>query len=263
MAYIIFIINFIVNWLLISGILQFSLEMFDIASIEQILGFSAVILIVSALFFSTVGKEFMRYDIPHRKMNVAEEKYLMPILNEVFNKAKLSLPKVFVADDPHPNAMVVGDALIIHTGLIATSTQYELAGVIAHEAGHIKNKDLTMATLNYATSQLSDWILCLGLGIANALSGGGSIGIIYVLLFFPIMFMRAIRWVVLSLVALGNKAVRRNSEYKADEFAASLGYREGITSYLVKLQYKYPSLDKKSIFRTHPTIISRLKSLEA
>src|SRR6266576_4905667 len=78
----------------------------------------------------------------------------------------LPMPKVYIMDDPAPNAFATGRnpdhaAVAATTGLLQMLNTRELAGVIAHELGHIKNRDtLTMtvtATIAGAISMLAQF----------------------------------------------------------------------------------------------------------
>lgn len=229
------------------------------------MGIITTIVLVSALiFFSTTGAKYLRFNIPHRKLTPYEEEYLNPILNEVFEKAKIkNPPKVFIIDNPDSNAMVVGDALILYTGLLIMATHEEVAAVIAHEVGHIVNRDLTMTTLNYAASQMSDWMIWLGLGIITVISLNGRIPFIYLSFFIMAVILKLIRWILLSVVRFNNLLIHRKCEYKADKYAAKLGYREASISYLSKIRKAYPMTDKSSLFNTHPTISKRILALSS
>jgi heat shock protein HtpX len=105
---------------------------------------------------------------PAPELNQNELQYLKPVLRRVFKKANLvKQPLVFMQDNRFPNAMVVGDALIITTGLINFASESELEAVLAHECGHIIHGDVILTTLNYATSKMSDVMLVVGMGLVS------------------------------------------------------------------------------------------------
>jgi heat shock protein HtpX len=68
------------------------------------------------------------------------------------------MPKLYIVDSEQPNAFATGRnpehaALCVTTGLLGRVSQEELAGVLAHELGHIKHRDtLTMTITGWATS---------------------------------------------------------------------------------------------------------------
>jgi heat shock protein HtpX len=69
--------------------------------------------------------------------------------------AGLPKPRVYVIDDPSPNALAIGRsprhaAIAVTTGLLDTMSRIELEGVLAHELNHIKNDDVLPSTLGVA-----------------------------------------------------------------------------------------------------------------
>lgn len=214
------------------------------------------------VFFSTVGIRYLKFGIKFRPLNQQEEAYLNPILKKVFMKANLKkTPKVFMQDENFPNAMVVGDSMILTTGLLRVANRDEVAAVIAHECGHIINKDLTFVTINYATSKMSDIALTIGVGIVTVISLNGRIFFIYLPYIMIAGVLRLIRWILLGIVSLASKFHQRRREYDADSFAASIGYKEATVSYFNKLSKMYPGTKKSSIFYTHPSITQRIDAL--
>src|SRR5207253_7031591 len=80
----------------------------------------------------------------------------------------LPMPKVYIMDDPSPNAFATGrnynNAVVCATtGLLQTMDDNELEGVIAHELGHVKNYDMRVNTLAFAfvgvISMIADFFL--------------------------------------------------------------------------------------------------------
>ena len=67
-------------------------------------------------------------------------------------RAGMPVPKVYIVDDPHPNAFATGRnpanaAVAVTSGLMQSLTREELAGVIAHELAHIRNHDTAIMTV--------------------------------------------------------------------------------------------------------------------
>ena len=84
--------------------------------------------------------------------------------------AGLPMPKVYVVNDPAPNAFATGrnpenGAVAVNTGLMRMLTRGELAGVIAHELAHIKNRDTLIMTIA-ATVSATPSRRCGGRGAA-------------------------------------------------------------------------------------------------
>ncbi len=91
---------------------------------------------------------------------------LFHIVRELSQRAGLPMPRVYLMDNPQPNAFATGRnpqnaAVAATTGLLQNLKPDEIAGVIAHELAHIKNRDtLTMtitATLAGAISMLANF----------------------------------------------------------------------------------------------------------
>jgi len=261
MAYILFVVNFIINWCLIFIIIAFGLQYLN-GTWAMVATLTTIILIGAILFFSTIGAKFLRIGIKHRPLTKHEANYLNPILDEVFNRAGLKkAPKIFMQEEKHPNAMVVGDAMIITTGLLTIAHRDEVAAIIAHECGHILNKDLIFVTINYAASKMSDIMLIIGVGLVTIISLNGRIPFIYLPYIMIAGALRIIRWVLLKIVDVNLLIINRQYEYKADSFAANIGYKEATLSYLSKIKDMYPQTDKISLFNTHPTISKRIEAL--
>ncbi|MGL6181576.1 MAG: M48 family metalloprotease, partial [Aestuariivirga sp.] len=103
--------------------------------------------------------------------NTAPEYYGM--VEELAQRAGLPMPKVFIMDNPQPNAFATGRnpqnaAVAATTGLLKLLTPDEVAGVMAHELAHIKHRDtlvMTMtATIAGAISMLANFGLMFGGG---------------------------------------------------------------------------------------------------
>src|SRR5437867_395756 len=97
----------------------------------------------SILLHGTFAKELTRDDSP-QLFNVVEEMKLASGLP--------FMPRILLIDDPSPNAFAIGSkpdnsAIGVTTGLLHRLNRDELQGVIAHEMGHLKNRDVQFMTL--------------------------------------------------------------------------------------------------------------------
>ncbi len=131
--------------------------------------------------------------------------------------AGLPMPRVYIMDNDQPNAFATGRnpenaAVAATTGLLNALTQDEVAGVMAHELAHIKNRDtLTMtitATIAGAISMLANFGMFFGRGRDN--NPFGFIGAIAVMLLAPVA------------AALVQMAISRSREYEADKLGARI-----------------------------------------
>lgn len=144
---------------------------------------------------------------------------LVHTVGALAQKAGLPMPKVYIADNSQPNAFATGRnpehaAVCVTTGLLQRVDREELAGVLAHELSHVKNRDtLTMtlvATLAGAVAMLANFAFFFGGRNRNPL---GIAGILLVTLLAPIA------------AALVQMAISRRREFEADRSGAELSGR--------------------------------------
>lgn len=81
-----------------------------------------------------------------------QHRQLINALEGVCIAAGIDIPKLYVMNDPSPNAFATGRnpkhaAICVTTGLLDTMDYYQLEGVLAHEAAHIKNYDILLSTV--------------------------------------------------------------------------------------------------------------------
>jgi heat shock protein HtpX len=129
-------------------------------------------------------------------------------------RAGLPAPKVYIIDNPQPNAFATGRnpqnaAVAATTGLLSLLSREEIRGVMAHELAHVKNRDtLTMtvtATLAGAVAMLANFALFFGDRDRNPIVG------LLIMLLAPIA------------AALVQMAISRAREYEADRIGAEIG----------------------------------------
>ena len=139
-------------------------------------------------------------------------------------------PKLYLVDDPAPNAFATGRSLkdshiAVTTGLIERLPRYELRAVLAHEVAHILNDDIRTVTLAVATAGLVALLadvlvrfLYLGgrRGGRSSSSGGGGAQVIFLLVGMVAVIVAPLAAQVIRF------AVSRQREYLADATAADL-----------------------------------------
>lgn len=202
--------------------------------------------------------------------------------------AGIPKPKVYVIDDPAPNAFATGrdpehSAVAVTTGLLQKLNREELEGVVAHELSHVRNYDIRLMTLTVVMvgviALLSDWLLRSFLwGDRRRDDEGGSIGLALMLLGLVLAIISPI---IAQLIRL---AISRQREFLADASGAMLTrYPPGLAHALEKI-----SSDKEplavankataslyiatpanlrarkgwALWSTHPPIEDRIKRLE-
>ena len=207
------------------------------------------------------------------------------IVAHLAQQAGLPMPKVYVMDNPQPNAFATGPspakaAVCASTGLIEMLSPEEVAGVMAHELAHVKNRDtLTMAvaaSIGGAVSMLAQWLQFSSLfGGHNRQGGGvGFLGSIVAMLLAPFAAM------------LVQMAISRSREYQADRLGAMIcGQPLWLASALQKIEryaHEIPNEQAEAapgtahlfiinplsgqgmdnLFSTHPNTANRVAELE-
>jgi heat shock protein HtpX len=143
---------------------------------------------------------------------------LYRLVARLAQQAGLPMPKVYITENPQPNAFATGRnpehaAVCVTSGLLQQVSQEELAGVLAHELGHVKHRDtLTMtivAVMAGAISMLANMAFFMG-GDRDRNNPLGIVGVILVTLLAPIMAM------------LVQAAISRSREFEADRAGAEI-----------------------------------------
>ncbi|MEK1870823.1 MAG: zinc metalloprotease HtpX, partial [Rhizobium altiplani] len=141
------------------------------------------------------------------------------IVRDLARNAGLPMPKVYLYDNPQPNAFATGRnpenaAVAASTGLLSALTPEEVAGVMAHELAHVQNRDtLTMtitATLAGAISMLGNFAFFFGGNRGNNNNPLGFIGVLLAMIVAPLAAMMV------------QMAISRTREYSADRRGAEI-----------------------------------------
>ncbi|CAD6002201.1 M48 family metalloprotease [Agreia sp. COWG] len=176
------------------------------------------------------------------------------------------MPRVYVVNDPAPNAFATGRdpqhaSVAATTGLLDLMTDAELEGVMAHELGHVQNYDIRVSMIVFglvvAVGFIADMFLRFaffggGRSNNNSNSGGGN----------PIVLVLGlVAMLVAPLVAgLVQAAVSRQREYLADATGAmTTRHPDALASALEKLQAYGRPMQKQSSSMSHMWIADPLK----
>ena len=145
---------------------------------------------------------------------------LYAMVAELSQRAGLPMPKVYLMDNPQPNAFATGRnpqnaAVAVTTGLLQQLNRDEVAGVVAHELAHIANRDTLImtitATIAGAISMLGNFAMFSGMGGNRDNNNGmGMIGTIAMMILAPLAAM------------LVQMAISRTREYAADNLGAQI-----------------------------------------
>ena len=160
---------------------------------------------------------------------------LAPMVSGLCQRMGLPMPKLWRIPEDSPNAFATGRnpahaSVAVTDGLLALMDNRELEGVLAHELGHVKNRDILIssvaATIAAAITMLARLAYFFG-GRRDdeEEGGGGALGMLFMLILAPIAAM------------LIQMAISRTREYSADAAAARYtGTPFGLISALEKLE---------------------------
>jgi len=207
---------------------------------------------------------------------------LFQMVRELAQRAELPMPRVYLMDNPQPNAFATGrnpenSAVAATTGLLRTLSREEIAGVMAHELAHIKNRDTLImtvtATLAGAVSMLAQFGMFFGGNRNN--NPLGAIGMIAMIILAPLAAM------------VVQMAISRSREYEADRMGGIIvGRPRYLASALAKLGQAARQIPNEAaeanpatahlfivnplsgermdnLFSTHPAMENRIAALEA
>jgi heat shock protein HtpX len=149
---------------------------------------------------------------------------LVHLVRLLSQNAGLPMPRVYIADNPQPNAFATGRspehaAVCATTAILQRLNQEELAGVLAHELSHVKNRDTLIMTITAtfagAISMLANFLFFFGGGGIGGRRNNplGGIGALLVMILAPLA------------AALVQMAISRTREYEADRSGALLSGR--------------------------------------
>jgi len=210
--------------------------------------------------------------------------------------AGLPKPRLYVVDDPAPNAFATGRnpkhaALAVTTGLLEVMNRVELEGVIAHELSHVKNYDILVTTI--AVTAVGTIALISDIGLRFAFWGGmsdrrdnngdsGPLGAVIAIASLAVLMLAPFAGYLMQM------AMSRNREYLADASGVQLTrYPPGLISALEKLRDDHavvhhatkataqmwieqpletdkqkPGSKFNNLFDTHPPLEDRIKRLQ-
>ena len=225
------------------------------------------------------------------RLKECTDKKILAMVYELADKAKIPRPKVYISENPTPNAFAFGRTqhssnIALHTGLLEKLDENEVKAVIAHEMGHIKHRDMLVMTLASALPAILYYIIYFGFIAASSRDRNGA-GVNYLGAWLGGMVAQFLA----TLLVLYLSRVR---EYYADSYSGQITKRpKDLASSLAKISYslsqtktaspaalrsfyiadevssKYSSQMEKEkgnawreIFMTHPLTYKRIRALE-
>jgi len=198
-----------------------------------------------------------------REVSPQQAPDLIRMVSGLAQKAKLPMPKVYIVDTDVPNAFATGRdpehaAVAVTTGIMRALVYEELEGVLAHELGHIRNRDTlistvvaTLAGVITMIAHIAQWAAIFG-GGRNDDEGDGIGGI------FEMIFLIVLAPIAATLIQLG---ISRSREYQADETGGSMsGNPLALASALKKIEYyaKHQVMPEATPATSHMFIINPL-----
>lgn len=219
-----------------------------------------------------------------RQIEERDDPRLFAMVREVAEKSRMPMPKVYIIDNPSPNAFATGRnpehaVVAVTTGIQRLLNERELRGVIGHEMGHVRNRDILtssiVATVAGAISMIAQVLMW------SSLFGGrgrdqNPFVTLAVILIAPI---------AATMIQLG---ISRTREYAADKTGAEVtGDPEALASALEKLQRGVAAMPMEetpaqeavsalyivkpfaggggmaNLFSTHPPLEERIKRLRS
>jgi heat shock protein HtpX len=168
-----------------------------------------------------------------------ENQELWHVTENLCIAAGLPMPKLYIINDPAPNAFATGRnkdhaAVAVTTGLLQTLNRTELEGVIAHELSHIGNKDILLQTIVVVlvgfVTLLADFFLRSSLWGGGRDNDNNKAGAVIAIIGIVLAILAPIFAQLIQL------AISRKREYLADASGALLTrYPEGLASALEKI----------------------------
>ncbi len=216
-----------------------------------------------------------------RQVDRASTPEFYGIVEQLAQRAGMPMPKVFVMETAQPNAFATGRgpenaSVAATTGLLKMMTSEEIAGVMAHELAHVKNRDTLImtvtATMAGALSMLATFAMFFGGNRNNPL---GIVGVILMAVLGPLA------------AAMVQMAISRTREFSADADGAEIcGQPLWLASALEKMDRAARGIDNRAaeenpamahvyiinplhahkvdgLFSTHPATAERIHRLRA
>ncbi|MCQ2570997.1 MAG: M48 family metalloprotease [Candidatus Saccharibacteria bacterium] len=246
-----------------------------------VLWVSAIISGVYALIQYFLADKLAILGTGARQIEKVENPRYYKIIEGLAEDAKLPMPKVYIIDDPAPNAFATGRdpqhaCVAATTGLLEIMDDKELRAVMGHEMSHVKNYDIRVSLITFGLASIVGLISDMGLRMLfwsdRDEEDNSPVGVLFALI---TMILAPI---VATMIQL---AVSRQREYLADASSASLTDTDDMINALRKLDtHSRPMRQqnvaaealfiaeplKKSVisklFSTHPPLESRIERLE-
>jgi len=197
----------------------------------------ALLIALGLNFFAYWNSDKMALAMNRARMVGPEEApQLHRLVEGLARQAGLPKPKVYMVNSRTPNAFATGRnpehaAVAVTTGLLEILDRQELEGVLAHELGHIRNRDILISSIaavmagaiSYLAT-MAQWAMIFGGGRSRSNDGGNPLAALVMIIVAPL---------AASLIQM---AISRSREYLADEAGAEIsGHPRSLANALHKL----------------------------
>ncbi len=199
-----------------------------------------------------------------RPVNPDQAPDLYNMVAGLAKRANMPMPRVYIIDTDVPNAFATGrnpenGVVAVTTGIMRALNYEELAGVVAHELAHIKNRDTLISTVVASIAGVISWIgtmaqwaAILGTNRGDEDDGGGIGGLIFTVVVAPL---------AATLIQLG---ISRSREYQADQTGGDIsGNPLALASALQKIEHyaKHAVMQQATPATSHMFIINPLSGI--
>jgi len=245
----------------------------------------ALLIALGLNFFAYWNSDKMALAMNRARMVGPEEApQLHRLVEGLARQAGLPKPKVYMVNSRTPNAFATGRnpehaAVAVTTGLLEILDRQELEGVLAHELGRIRNRDILISSIaavmagaiSYLAT-MAQWAMIFGGGRSRSNDGGNPLAALVMIIVAPL---------AASLIQM---AISRSREYLADEAGAEIsGHPRSLANALHKLTVYNKQIPMQvnpasaqmyivnpltggqlaNLFSTHPPVEERIRRLMA
>ena len=247
----------------------------------SVLYIAAIISVVYATIQYFLADKIALLGTGARQIEKVENPRYYQIIERLSEDAKLPMPRVYIIDDPAPNAFATGRdpqhaCVAATTGLLEIMDDKELRAVMGHEMSHVKNYDIRVSMIAFGLASIVGLISDMGLRMLfwsdRDEEDNSPVGVVFA------VFTVILAPFVATMIQL---AISRQREYLADASSASLTNPDDMISALRKLDTHTRPMRQQNVasealfiasplkksfigrlFSTHPPLEARIERLE-
>lgn len=253
--------------------LQIFMSYFNIPFTTQniIVTLSSLTLIIPIILSMTSpARRFICWNFRCRKPTPEENKYLERIVGRIKINAGIKNKNfvLYIAQDKdNANAYAIGNNIIAITQKsLDILTEEEAIGIIAHEVGHIENRDTNATLLNFVISSIGNLVICIYTILKAAIDLLRCIPLIgwplCILSWILSIFIWISTWVLDLPATIITQYGSRMTEFNADLYACKIGFSENLYKGLAKIcTGESETAEHLKIYDSHPAAWIRLKKI--